>query len=131
MKRRINRLINLINEEAGIDIFRNTRRRDYVEARALLIYMLRNYFGLRLSEITRVFKTNGYPIHHATVIHALKNFKDTYLPHNPYLQTLFDTASKTVNNKAEFKIRLIQGRIQDIPEEKLDEVQKLVEELAV
>ena len=93
--------------------------------------MLRNYFGLRLSEITRTFKTNGYPIHHATAIHALKVFKDTYLPHNPHLQHLFDTASKTINNKAEFKIRHIQGRIQDIPEERLDEVQKLVEELAV
>lgn len=131
MKRRINNLINLINDEARIDIFRNTRRRDYVEARALLIYILRNYFGLRLSEITRVFKTNGYPIHHATAIHALRAFKDTYLTNNPHLQSLFDTVSKNLNNKTEFKIRHIQGRIQDIPEDRLDEVQKLVDELAV
>ena len=131
MRRRINNLINVINKESGIDMFRNTRTREYVEARAVLAYILRNYFGLRLSEIKRIFATNGYPIHHATVIHALKNFKDTYLPHNPHLQAIFDAASKTLNNKTEFKIRQIQGRIQDIPEEKLDEVQKLVEELAI
>jgi len=131
MKRRVNNLINTINEEAGIDIFRNTRRRDYVEARALLAYLLREYFGMRLSEIQRLFNRNGYPVHHATLIHAIKNFKDTYLPYNPFLQGVYDKASETLNNKAEFKIRLIQGRIQDIPEEKLDEVQKLVEELAV
>jgi hypothetical protein len=131
MKRRINSLINTINEEAGIDIFRNTRKRDYVEARALLTYLLRNYFGMRLSEIQRLFKTNGYPIHHATLLHALKNFKDTYLPYNPFLQGVYDKASTTLNNKTEFKIRHIQNRIQDIPEEKLDEVKQLIDELAV
>lgn len=129
MKRRINSLINTINEEAGIDIFRNTRRRDYVEARALLTYLLRNYFGMRLSEIQRLFKKNGYPIHHATLLHALKSFKDTYLPYNPFLQGVYDKASETLNNKAEFKIRHIQNKIQDIPEEKLDEVKQLIDEL--
>lgn len=131
MKRRINSLINTINEEAGIDIFRNTRKRDYVEARALLTYILRNYFGMRLSEIQRLFRTNGYPIHHATLLHALKSFKDTYLPHNPFLQGVYNKASETLNNKTEFKIRHIQNKIQDIPEEKLDEVKQLIDELAV
>lgn len=129
MRRRINNLINTINEAAGIDIFRNTRQRDYVEARALLTYLLRNYFGMRLSEIQRLFKTNGYPVHHATLLHAIRNFKDVYLPHNPFLQGVYDKASKILNNKTEFKIRHIQNSIQDIPEEKLDEVQKLIEEL--
>ena len=131
MRRRINNLINVINEEAGIDIFRNTRMREYVEARALLAFLLRNYFGLRLNEIKKVFTTNGYPVHHATILHALKVFKDTYLPHNPSLQEIFNKASETLNNKTEFKIKHIQGRIQDIPEDKLDEVQKIIEELAV
>lgn len=131
MKRRINNLINLINEEAGIDIFRNTRQRDYVEARALLIYLLRNYFGMRLSEIQRLFRTNGYPVHHATLLHALKVFKDVYLPHNPFLQGIYDKASATIKSKTEFKIRHIQNSIQDIPEERLDEVQRMIDELVV
>ena len=128
MRRRVNNLINLINEEAGIDIFRNTRKREYVEARALLIYSLREFFGMRLSDIQRVFNRNGYPVHHATLIHAIKNFKDTYLPYNPPLQEVYEKATAILKNKTEFKIRHIQNRIQDIPEEKLDEVKQLIDE---
>lgn len=131
MRRRINNLINLINEEAGIDIFRNTRTREYVEARALLTYLLRTYFNLRLNEIKRIFETNGYPVHHATLIHALKVFKDTYLPFNPVLQNVYDKACASINTKTEFKIKHIQGKIQDIPEDKLDEVQQLIDSFAV
>jgi hypothetical protein len=129
MRRRVNNLINVINDQAGIDIFRNTRKRDYVESRALLTYLLREYFGMRLSEIQRLFHRNGYPVHHATLIHAIKNFKDTYLPYNPFLQEVYDKAISTINTKAEFKIRQIQNKIQDIPEDKLDEVRQLIDEL--
>jgi hypothetical protein len=129
MRRRINNLINLINEEAGIDIFRNTRVRQYVESRALLIYILRYYFRMRLSEIQTLFKTNGHPIHHATLLHAIKSFKDIYLPYNPPLQDLYSKTLLEINDKVEFKIRDIQNRIQDIPEDKLDEVKKLIDSL--
>jgi len=127
MRRRINNLINLINEEAGIDIFRNTRQRQYVESRALLIYILRHYFGMRLSEMQTLFKRNGYPIHHATILHALKSFKDIYLPYNPPLQDLYDKSIQEINDKVEFKIRDIQSKIESVPEDKLDEVKKLIE----
>lgn len=131
MRRRINELINLINEEAGIDIFRNTRKREYVEARAVLTYFLREYFHLRLSDIQNIFHKNGYQIHHATLIHALKCFNDTYLPHNVQLQAIHSAALEKLNCKTEFKIRHLQDKIQDLPEDKLDEVKKMIEELTV
>lgn len=129
MRARINNLINLINKESGLDIFRNTRKRDYVEARALLTFLLRNYFKLRLSEIQRIFAKNGYPIHHATLLHAIRNFEDTYLAYSPTLKVIYDAALTNLNNKIEFKIKYIQSRIEELPLEKLDKINQAIDEL--
>ena len=42
---KVERLIREIKKESGIDLFRNTRKREYTETRALFSYFLRNYFG--------------------------------------------------------------------------------------
>ena len=60
----------LIEQEMEIDnIFKKTRRREYVDARRILFYILRNNFLLTYFEIGRISKRD-----HATIIHAIKDF---------------------------------------------------------
>lgn len=131
MKRRVERLIKLIKDETGLDIFRNTRRREYVEARALFTYMLKTYFGYRLSDIQMIYSQNGHEIHHATLIHAIKNFEPVYVPFNRPLKELYEKSINLFDTKADFKIRYIKNKVDQVPEEKLDEVKYLVDLLTI
>jgi len=67
----VNEIKNFIEEQMGLEnIFKNTRRRDYVDARRILFYILRNKFLLTYQEIGDISNRN-----HATIIHAQKDFK--------------------------------------------------------
>lgn len=59
---------------SGIDIFKNTRQREYVEARSLLIFLMYNTLNFRLYEIEAYFIERGKHYNHATVLYALRNF---------------------------------------------------------
>ena len=59
---------------SGLDIYKNTRQREYVEARSLLIFLMYNTLNFRLSEIENFFVSRGKHYNHATVLYALKNF---------------------------------------------------------
>ena len=72
---------------SGLDIFKNTRQRKYVEMRALLSYMLCEDLNMGWSRISQFYQDNGKPMNHATVIHAVKNYP-VYRQHNKQLQKL-------------------------------------------
>ena len=63
-----------IKELSGLDIYKNTRQREYVEARSLLIFLMYNTLNFRLSQIEQFFVSRGKHYNHATVLYALKNF---------------------------------------------------------
>jgi hypothetical protein len=66
-----------IQAVTGLDIFRNTRKSDYIEARAIFNFMLYNTYKFRLQRIADFYKMNGKNMNHATILHSLNNF-DVY-----------------------------------------------------
>jgi len=72
---------------SGLDIFKNSSQRRYVEMRALLSYMLREDLYMGWSRIAQFYQDNGKSMNHATVIHAVKNYP-VYRKHNKQLQKL-------------------------------------------
>jgi len=77
MNKEIEKLTNRVIKLSGIDIFKNTREKKYVEARSLLIFLLYNTKNYKLADIEKYFKSKGKNYNHATVLYALRNF-DTY-----------------------------------------------------
>ena len=69
MNKSIANIILIINEELGIDLIQNSKRRQriYVFGRAILYKILRKHLNMTLSDIAKVFNKN-----HATVLHSLK-----------------------------------------------------------
>ena len=126
---KVERLIREIKKESGIDLFRNTRKREYTETRALFSYFLRNYFGYKLHEIVEVYRKNGYATHHATILYANKNYKEVYLPFSRILKDLDEKMYIKFGNHNEVKLRTLKMRIDSLPEERLDEAKRLIEEL--
>ena len=126
---KVERLIQEIKKESGIDLFRNTRKREYTETRALFSYFLRNYFGYKLHEIVEVYRKNGYTTHHATILYAVRNYKDVYLPFSRILKDLDEKMYIKFGNHNEVKLRTLKMRIDSLPEERLDEAKRLIEEL--
>jgi len=103
----------LIEQEMEIDnIFKNTRRREYVDSRRILFYILRNNFLLTYFEIGRISKRD-----HATIIHAIKDF-DYIIKADPILNGVYEKALE----RAEFITTYS-------PEARKEEIIKKIEQL--
>ena len=137
-----------VKEVSGLNIFDNTRRRDYVEMRALVCYVLRKKLRIGLTNIALYFQSEGKTMHHATVIHLVKMYpmykrynsrlasiedsfeqlnnlefnQDSYI-RNQYLSYNYDKLQEKYKNlKDNIKTNPILDVLQDIPEDKIDEV---------
>lgn len=88
------KLYKQVCKVTGLDIFRNTRKNDYIEARAMFNFILYNTYGFTLAKIAKFYKQNNKSYDHATALHSLKNF-DMYRRFSPqvneWLENLKDT----------------------------------------
>lgn len=84
---------NFIDTEFDIDISKNTRKREYVEARCLYYKLAKEYTKLTLERIGAVLNRD-----HATVLHGLKNVWDHALVTN---EDVYDTYYKFKDMMAE------------------------------
>ena len=60
---------------SGLDVLKVTRKREYVEARSLLNFILYKYKKMPLHKIVRFYSQNGWDINHATLIYSINTFK--------------------------------------------------------
>jgi len=63
-----------IVDVTGVDIYANTRKRDNVEHRSLLCYLLRTKLNMRWTYISLFLNSKGKNFDHASVIHAVKMY---------------------------------------------------------
>lgn len=85
----------------GINVFENTRKREVVETRSLLVYILREVENMSLFSIRDFFRANGKEYDHSTVLHAQKSYA-MYSKYNKKLQEYFDLflqKSDSINSK--------------------------------
>ena len=142
----IKKIGDSVKEMSGIDIFDNTRSRMHVELRALVCYILREKMGMRWTNISLYFKSEGKTMHHATAIHSVKmypiyrkynndlqelercfNFKSELqydeIDKLHYLQGKFDNLeSKYIKLQESIKNNPILKVLEEIPEDCIDEV---------
>ena len=85
-------IANKIIELSGINIFEDSRKKNIVEMRSLLIYILREKLGMRWVNIALFLKSNNKPVNHATLIHSVKNF-EMYKKDNKLIQEIYNIFS--------------------------------------
>ena len=120
------RLVQRVTSVTGCDPLERTRRREVVEARAMLMMLLRDVCYMNSSEIARFLTKSGKPTHHATVLHAFKNvevyMQFSYKFRMCYEDLLAEGSWGTMPAKKAF----IKNKLDWIPEEAIDEVYSIV-----
>ena len=76
-----------LKEITKINVFENTRKREVIEIRMLLCYLLRQKLGMRWVNIAKFFSNNGKKMTHATAIHSHKMYS-VYKKHNKKLSEI-------------------------------------------
>ena len=116
-----------INKVANVDVFENTRRREVVEARSLLSFILYKYEKMTLQQIGNLFKDKGRSGNHTTVLHAIKSF-ETHKKYNSKIQEwLLDITIKLKNNDA--KKEFIKHKVNFLDTEDVDKLAKQVDNM--
>ena len=76
-----------IIKKTKVNVFEDSRRKEVIHYRSLLIYLLREKINLRWINISLFFKANNKDITHATIIHSHHYYK-FYKDENPKLDDL-------------------------------------------
>jgi len=127
---RAKKIANKINKLSGIDVFKNTRKTSYVEARSLLGFILKNYEKMTLYQIRDFYIENGKSMNHATVIHSIKNFQ-VFKNYEPQLIDWLNIISEDLdafNNEA--KRELIKLKVNYISNKDVDELSLTIDAMA-
>lgn len=86
------KIIDIVNEQSGLDIKKKTRRREYVEARALCYTLLREHLNTPYWVIGHAFGLT-----HASVLHATNEFP-FMMKFNPKLKDMYFDIKSEVQN---------------------------------
>lgn len=89
-------IANKLIEESKIDIFKNTRKRNYIELRSLLCFLLRKKLNMRWIRIAKFFNDNNKKISHASCIHSFNHY-EIYCKSNKNLKILENLFSFTTD----------------------------------
>lgn len=75
----------LVESEFNLQLKRKTRRREYIEARAMYYMLLREKGRMTVSSISKTLDKN-----HATILHALKNLHN-WMTYDTNIKSIYDT----------------------------------------
>jgi len=82
---------NLVESEFELKLKRRTRKREYIEARAMYYMLLRNKSKMNVSAIAKTLDKN-----HATILHALKNLHN-WMTYDTNIKSIYDSLEEKVN----------------------------------
>lgn len=127
---RANKIAKRINKLANINVFENTRKTQYVEARSLLGFILKKYEGMTLHEIRDFYIKNGKHMNHATIIHSIRNFQ-IFKNYSPQLIDWLNIISDDINSyDNQEKRELIKLKLNYISNKDVDELAIMIDAMA-
>lgn len=115
-----------ISQMSKLNLFKATRKREYVEARSLLNYVLYNYKKMGFTKIKRFYKRNDWDVSHATIIHSISNF-DIYKIYNENLIVWLGHIVDNINQMDNFtKREYIKRKINHLSNKDIDEITMVI-----
>jgi len=123
-----NKIAKHIIDISGINVFDNSRKREYIEMRSLLTFMLRHHCNMKFTEIRDFYESNGKNYDHATAIYSLKAF-EMHRRYNPKIDKYFDIALLRIRNKSKLRRALINHIIDYTKSKDLKKLLRIVDTL--
>ena len=81
-------LISKLEAECNFNILEKTRKRQYIEARSALYYVLNKEHGFTTQYISDLFNSKGYYYERSNITYSINNFK-TYCDFSPFCKNLY------------------------------------------
>jgi hypothetical protein len=122
----LDQIVQKINALAELNILDNTRKREYIEARAVFCVIAYKYVGLNLSQVAKYFKDRGKSSDHATILHALKNY-EIYSKYNSQLNLWLSDIVCSTDLKVTSKKQIAIHKISQMSETNIDLLEKPIE----
>lgn len=122
----LDKIILKINALAELDVLENTRKREYIEARALFCVIAYKYVGANLTQIATYLKKRGKSSDHATVLHAIKNY-EIYSKYSNYLDVWLSDIICNTDLKVASKKQIMIHKISQMSEKNVDLLEKPIE----
>lgn len=114
--------------EFNFKFLKPTRKREYVEARALFFYYLYTYCKMRNTDIVQKVKEHtGWNINHATVLHSLNNY-EMYAAYNPDLEIKLLCIINVIKQNYD-KVTYIREIVPRLSNEVIDDIHAKVSEI--
>ena len=123
-----NKIAKHIINISGVDVFKNTRKREHIEMRSLLTFMLRHHCNMKFTDIRDFYESKGKNYDHATALHSLKSF-ETHRRYNPKIDKYFNVVLLRIRNKSKLRKALINHIIDYTKEKDLKRLLKIVDKL--
>ena len=123
-----NKIAKDIIDISGIDVFKNTRKREYVEIRSLLTFMLRHHCNMKFTDIRDFYESKGKSYDHSTAIYSLNAF-EMHRRYNPKIDKYFDIVLLRLRNKSKLRKALINHIIDYTKEKDLKKLLRIVDTL--
>lgn len=130
-----NGVSNLLLSLSEPELFAETRKRNVIEHRALLCYLLRNNLKMTFDGIAKFMIENGKSYDHSTAIHSCKMYP-TYRKYNKKLYELENLF--VVYDKVEYEeissMQLIMKRNKELEDKQyklINDIQKLKENISL
>ena len=123
-----NKIAKHIIDISGIDVFKNTRKRKYIEMRSLLTFMLRHHCNMTFTEIRDFYESKGKNYDHATALHSLKSF-ESHRRYNQKIDKYFDIVLLRIRNKSKLRRALINHIIDYTKSKDLKKLLRIVDTL--
>ena len=123
-----NKIAKHIINISGVDVFKNTRKREHIEMRSLLTFILRHHCNMKFTDIRDFYESKGKNYDHATALHSLKSF-ETHRRYNPKVDKYFDIVLLRIRNKSKLRKALINHIIDYTKEKDLKRLLKIVDKL--
>jgi len=67
-------IANKITEISGINLFQKSRKRNVIEHRGLLCYILRDKLKMRWQKMEKFYTSQGWAVNHATLINSYRKW---------------------------------------------------------
>lgn len=89
MKNIENKIADKLIKISKVNLFENSRRREVVEVRSILVKILRDHVGMKYLKLKEFFYANDKPIDHSAIIYSYTMY-DVYRKYNPDVENWYN-----------------------------------------
>ena len=123
-----NKIAKYLTDISEVDVFENSRRRENIDVRSLLVFVLRNHLGMTFHQIKNFYEKNGKHYDHATAMHSLKTFE----VNRRYSKSLDEWLRKIqflIRDKSNIKKGILEHKLQYLHNNDINKLLKIVNEM--